>query len=194
MNVLPPGEIAVAQKESRVLVEADRLFYANGIGGTSMREIARAAGTSLGRLSREYRSKELLVVGYLARRHERDVTTLATLRSSGLEPTRILDRALGGVISDLLSPHFRGCAFLNAAAETEHEYALVKQLVRDHRDWYSVETTQLLRQAGHPRAADAADDLVVARDGGMASIHGGNTVAAIGSMRRAIQRTFAELP
>lgn len=187
------ARLPTAEDLSMVLVAADRLFYAGGIVPTTMREVAKASGISLGRLVRIYSSKEALVVAYLAARHQVDVRILERLRASELSPTQILESALDGIISDLLSPNFRGCPFLNAAAESGLEYPDVARHVREHRDWYTEQTTNLLRAAGHPHPADAADDLVLARDGGMASIHGGNVIAAVAAMRRAILRAYREI-
>ena len=188
-----PARLSISEQQSVVLAAADRLFYAGGIVPTTMREIAKASSTSLGRLVRIYPTKEALVVAYLAARHDVDVRILDRLRASELSPTQILESALDGVISDVLAPNFRGCPFLNAAAEAGLEYPDVARQVREHRDWYTEETTNLLRAAGHPHPADAADDLVLARDGGMASIHGGNIIAAVAAMRRAILRAYREI-
>jgi AcrR family transcriptional regulator len=176
-----------------VLAEADRLFYSAGVGATTMKDVAKAAGISRGRLAKMYPTKESLAVAYLEARHEDDVQTLEALRASGMPPTQILDAVLQGVINDLLAQNFRGCAFLNAAAEAGFDYPEVARTVREHRDWFSREATRLLREAGHPVPADAADDLVMARDGGMASIHGGNVIAAVGAMKRSIQRAFGDI-
>jgi AcrR family transcriptional regulator len=180
--------------EAEAIVRAvDPLFYAAGVGVTTMRDAAKAAGISRGRLAKLYPTKQSLVVAYLRRQHEADVRTLDSLTTSGLAPTQILESALGGIVDDLLSADFRGCAFLNAAAETGYDYPEVATEVREHRDWYTTQTTRLLRSAGHPTPADAADDLILARDGGMASIHGANLLAAVAAMRRAIDRTIREI-
>lgn len=181
------------EASSAIRMNADRLFYDNGITETSMREVARAAEISLSRLTRMYPTKEELILEYLAGRHQKDVKMLKALTSGDRTPQQTLRGALESIVTELLSPGFRGCAFLNASAEAGHHYPSIRVEVYAHRDWYTDQTMALLFRAGHPRAADAADDLLLARDGGMASVHGGNVVAAVSAMRRAIQRALAAI-
>lgn len=188
-NPSPPGYL----ERTDLLEHADLLLYSRGIARTSMRDIAAAAHKPLRRLRRYYPTKQSMVVAYLSRRHEKDLRLLQYLRNSELDPSQVLEAALDGIVDDLVGPGFRGCAFLNAAVECGEEYPDVRAIVREHRDWYATETTELLRDAGHPRPADAADDLVLARDGGMASPHGGNIIAAVVAMRRVILRTYDEI-
>jgi len=176
-----------------IRLQADRLFYNNGVLETSMREIARAAHVSLSRLMRMHLSKEHLVLDYLANRHLRDVHTLGELTGAETTPREALRGALDDIVTELLTPGFRGCAFLNASSEAGHHYPSIRTEVYAHRGWYTTETTRLLRAAGHPRPADAADDLLLARDGGMASIHGGNVLSAVSAMRRSISRAFDDI-
>src|SRR5690606_36069197 len=87
---------------------------------------------------------------------------------------------------------FRGCPFINAAAEFPDPAHPVRQIVTAHREWYTELLAGLMRDAGHPRPGDAADDLMLARDGAMSGGYAGDPVAASAALVRAVDRVLAE--
>jgi AcrR family transcriptional regulator len=185
---------ASSDPHTKILVAADALFSLRGIHATGLDEIAAAAGVSRRTLSRSVPGKDALVVEYISGRHERDKNKYEKIRSSGLPPRQILDVVLAEIVADLDSPGFRGCPFINAAAEYPDPHAPVRVAVREHREWYVLVTTSVLREAGHPIPGDAADDVLLARDGAMSSTYGGDRTSATMALRRAVARTLAEIP
>jgi len=91
-----------------------------------MREVARATEISLSRLTRTYPTKEELILEYLAGRHLKDVERLKSLTSGDRTPQQTLHGVLDSIVTELLSPGFRGCAFLNASAEAGHHYPSIR--------------------------------------------------------------------
>lgn len=79
-------------------------------------------------------------------------------------------RAVGRAITDgIRSPEFRGCAFLNAAAEYPDPSHPIHQAVLAHRQWFLETVTELLAQTcGTPAEADGRH-FVMLRDGAMAA-------------------------
>ncbi|WP_188511575.1 TetR/AcrR family transcriptional regulator [Conyzicola nivalis] len=177
----------------RVLEVADYLFYTDGINQTSVDAIAFQADVSTRAFARAFASKEDLIVAYVNQRHESDVDLFSTIAATELSHQLVLNMVLSEVIIDVTSPGFHGCAFINAAIECR-EYLAVQAAVKNHREWYTGAATEVLRQAGHHYPADAADDVLLARDGAMNSGYGGDPTAATAALRRAIDRVLAEIP
>jgi hypothetical protein len=102
-----------------------------------------------------------------------------------------LNVVLSEVVAELNAPGFRGCAFINAAIECRDSKAVL-DAVRRHREWYVAAATDILRRAGHAFPADAADDLLLARDGAMTSAYGGDSISMAAALRRVVDRVLAE--
>lgn len=99
-----------APMKERILVAADRLFYAQGIQAVGVDAVAAEAGISKRTLYNHFRSKDELIAAYLARRGA-SVST-----PEGPPLVQIL-----GVFDELArwfgSKRFRGCPFVNAVSE-----------------------------------------------------------------------------
>ena len=113
-------------------------------------------------------------------------STATTTRSRVL---RAIQDSIQGSIS---GPGFRGCPFLNAAAEFPDATHPVRRAVERHREWYLDVYEQLLRRMGHPMPGDGADDLMLARDGAMAGGYAGDPIASTAALSRAFDRVIAE--
>ncbi|WP_411699057.1 TetR/AcrR family transcriptional regulator [Conyzicola sp.] len=188
----PPANPSGAVRE-RVLEVADYMFYTGGIHQTTIDAIAFQADVSTRAFARAFASKEDLIVAYITRRHESDVALFSTIAATELSHQLVLNMVLSEVIVDVASPGFHGCAFINAAIECR-DYVAVQAAVKQHREWYTGAATEVLRRAGHNYPADAADDVLLARDGAMNSGYGGDPTAATAALRRAIDRVLAEIP
>jgi AcrR family transcriptional regulator len=184
---------ARGDRRQRVLSSADRLFYNNGIRVTTIDQIVTDSRVGKSAFYALYASKELLVLDYVKARHEQDVEKLAAMYRAGISPEEILRAVFDEIVSDISRKSFHGCAFINAASEFSDPANPVRIAIRVHREWYTSVTTEMLRNAGHPLPGDAADDLVIVRDGGMSSSHSGDPVAAAAAMQRAIDRCLQQL-
>ncbi|MEO8463412.1 MAG: TetR/AcrR family transcriptional regulator [Chloroflexota bacterium] len=120
--------------EQDVLATADRLFYASGIAGVGMDDVRDASGVSLRRLYSCYPSKRDLVTAWLQDRHRRWMDWFAEAVnqriSAGSDPLA----APFDVIEEwAASPDFRGCAFINAFAETTEINDEQRVIVAGHK-------------------------------------------------------------
>jgi AcrR family transcriptional regulator len=70
-RVLKPKRVGPSDARARFLVAADRVFLRLGYNGTTIRAIAKEAGTSLGHLSRHWSGKEALFREVFARHFDR---------------------------------------------------------------------------------------------------------------------------
>lgn len=62
-------------------------------------------------------------------------------------------------------PSYRGCPFVNAAAEYPDPTHPVRQAIAEHRRWFRELLRDLLTADGHPEADRTADLLVALKDG-----------------------------
>jgi hypothetical protein len=79
---------------------------------------------------------------------------------------RIVAEAIG---AESCSPGFRGCPFINAAAEYPDPQHPIRQVVDEHRRWFKRTIEELLNEIDVPDASRVADELVMLRDGAMVS-------------------------
>ena len=136
-----------------------------------------------------------LVAGKTSHR-QRDTQALG-LTVGPVEPLDVVGRIAIGALHDAIvatieGPGFRGCPFLNAAAEFPEPGHPVRRAVERHREWYVDVLEQVLRELGHPMPGEAADDLMLARDGAMTGGYAGDPIASTTALGRAFDRVIAE--
>src|SRR3954454_9581726 len=107
----------VSEARSRLLATATRIFYAEGLHSVGIDRIVAEAKVTRATLYRHFPSKEDLVVAYLTAADDQVRAQVEQARAGGKSPADTV-RAVGETITDgIRSQGFRGCAFLNAAAE-----------------------------------------------------------------------------
>jgi hypothetical protein len=87
---------------------------------------------------------------------------------------------------------FRGDAFLNAATEFFDPSHPVRVVVLRHREWLTGFLVELLQDLGHRMPGDAADELILARDGAMSGGYAGDPIAATAALLRVTDDVIAE--
>jgi len=92
-----PSRARGVQRVAELLDAGAALFARNGYEATTMTQIAKRAGASIGSLYQFFPSKEVLAEALFARYVERAVSMLEDLekRASGLSPLRLADRLIG---------------------------------------------------------------------------------------------------
>jgi len=186
----PTPTLAPAKK--RILETADLLFYDEGIRAVGVDRLISASSVTKATFYKHYRSKDRLIAEYVDHRHRQTVDELADLVEQQPDAEAVL-RALQQSISTWISSgEFRGCPFINAAAEFSDPLHPVRRSVIAHREWFVSALEQLVRELGHPLAGDAADDLMLARDGAMTGGYAGDPIAASTALARAFDRVIRE--
>ena len=152
---------------SRILEAASGMFYSQGIRATSADRIIDAVGITKVTFYRHFRSKSDLVVAYLEGQaaQERD-WMLSARHDDAMESLRALATGIG---SASCSPGFRGCPFINAAAEFSDPSDPVRKAVDDHRLWVHDRFADIAADAGVDDVDSVARQLVILRDGAMVS-------------------------
>jgi len=158
-----------SEARSRLLNTATRIFYAEGIHAVGIDRIVAEAQVTRATLYRHFSGKEDLVLAYLdqvdrATRAQADEAVAAGLPAA--DTIRALSRSIAQGIG---SPGFRGCAFLNAAAEYPDPESPVHKAILAHRQWFLATVTHLLAGIRETGAGPAARHFVMMRDGAMAT-------------------------
>lgn len=154
----------------RLLASATRLFDENSIRSVSADKVIADAGTTKVTFYRHFRSKDQLVVAYLDAQLERLQAALDAERGAGRDACALLLRLAAANGSAACRPGFRGCAFINAAAEYPADGNVVRAAVGRYRAWLHGVVAGLLEELGVDRPGVVADQLIMLRDGAM--VHG----------------------
>lgn len=176
----------------RILAAASELFYADGLHAVSAdRVIARAEITKV-TFYRHFRSKDDLLVAYLERRaaFERDAITGAQ-QAVGDDPLATFDALAAGIGEMSCQPGFRGCPFINAAAEYSDPTHPVRQVVDAHRRWFRDEVAALLGDLGVTDVETAATEAVMLRDGAMVTGYLGDPAQVSTALARGFHAIIA---
>lgn len=175
----------------RLLAASDELFYRDGVHSTGIDTVIEKAGVAKGSLYYIFGGKDELVATYLRARHEAWRQRVAVAQAGTDDPVeKIL--AIFDALADYVSlPNFRGCPFVNAAAEAPAGEA--QQLaIKQYRDWVRQSFLELAADTGVPESAALADALIVLYDGAMATAEvGGAARAAALTAKRIARLTVA---
>lgn len=155
-----------AHPRERLLQTASQLFYAEGIHAVGVERLVKEATVTKATFYRHFPSKDDLVAAYLTATGEDIRRKVAAAQAD--KSTR--DALLGviAVIGDATSAEdFRGCEFLNAAAEYPDSGNRVRGVIDEHRAWLHGVLANLTRKLGHPDPAYAARALILLVDGAL---------------------------
>jgi AcrR family transcriptional regulator len=184
---------APAPAKVRILEIANGLFYREGIRTVGIDRLISDSSVTKATFYKHYRAKDILIVDYMKARHDKSVGDLEAIIDGSRDAKNAIDRWKTAVSAELAENGFRGCAFLNAAAEFADPGHPVRRIVTEHRDWYVARLADVLRNAGHAVPGDAADELMLARDGAMSGSYAGDPIAASTAFNRAVSRVVAEI-
>jgi AcrR family transcriptional regulator len=170
----------------RILDAASELFYAHGIRAVSADKVIERAGITKVTFYRHFRTKDSLVVAYLERQAAWERAALDDMRRSVDDAEKAFRRFAHAVGAEACRPGFRGCSFINAAAEYAAADSPVRTVVAEHRAWYHETFTSMLEQMDVPDADEVADELMMLRDGAMLSGYLGDPARVADALERAM--------
>ena len=172
--------------KQRILEVATELFYDEGIRQVGVDRLISKSEVTKATFYKHYRAKDNLIAAYIEGRHKRDKEDLEKLAESCGSAAATLTSLVSTINEDLQQPEFRGCLFLNAAAEYPESTHPVRLQVVAHREWYTDFIAGLLAELGHPLPGEGADEFLLARDGAMIGSYAGDSVAAAGAFQRVV--------
>lgn len=145
-----------------IAVVAAGLFYREGIHLVGVDRIAEKAGITKRTLYRYFRSKDDLIAAALRR------STLIRFPNDGTAAERIVG-AFEALVRSVRHEAFRGCPFINAAAELSDPRhpgrEIVTRVTTRRRTWFA----ERAAEAGIEEAAALAEQLDVLFDGALAN-------------------------
>jgi AcrR family transcriptional regulator len=158
-----------SEARQRLLATATRIFYAEGIHAVGVDRLIAEAKVTRATFYRHFPGKEDLVLSYLREVHTMERATVETAIADNSEPVDALLAIARSIAQGIQSPGFRGCAFLNAAAEYPATDQPVHQEIIAHRQWFLDTLTTLMTKVHAETADPAARHFVMLRDGAMAA-------------------------
>ena len=170
----------------RILKSASRLFYRKGVRAVSMDDVAHAAGVTKMTVYQHFRSKKVLLIDSLRARQEERQESLARYiaGTAHLPPVERLGSIFDWLYEYWTRGDWRGCPFVNAAAEMAPEEDAVRKV--------ALESKVALRNSLQEFAADAEiPDPEKTADALLLLIEGATTMAMLEKDPKAALRAKA---
>lgn len=165
----------------RILAAASELFYAHGIRATSADRIIEQVGITKVTFYRHFRTKSDLVVAYLEQQAAGEREWIEHVHHKG-DPVGSLRTLATDIGAASCSPGFRGCAFINAAAEFSDSEDPVRGVVDDHRRWMLGTFAEIAADAKVSDTDSTARQLMILRDGAMVNGYLGDAASVADSL------------
>lgn len=158
-----PAEFEVSPARRRLLDTATRLFYTEGIHAVGIDRIIAEAGVAKATFYNHFPSKDDLVLAYVEEQDRQGREAVAVLPEQA--PRKTIAAILGRISDAVTVGRWRGCPFLNAAAEYPDPASPVRRAIDARRMWYHGLLSQLLAEDGDPTPSVTASLLVALSDG-----------------------------
>lgn len=149
----------------KVLGSASDLFYRNGIAATGVDAIVGHAGVSKRTLYNNFGGKAELVAAYLRARDERWLASLREVTDRYEDPKERLLATIEAYGEWLVGEDYRGCAFINAAAEIADPDHPARAVALSHKEGVREHLAGLAAEAGLPRPDVLAEKLLLLLEG-----------------------------
>ena len=153
----------------RILDTAFRLFYAHGLRAVGVDRIIEESHVAKATFYKHFPSKDDLALAYLEKVDEVWSGQLhAAAQAAGTDPADRLVGLFGALSSACRRDGYRGCAFINAAAESEAGSAVHDRTV-EHKQAVLAWVRGLADDAGADDPKGLARSLTLLLDGGLAT-------------------------
>ncbi|WP_373414155.1 TetR/AcrR family transcriptional regulator [Ensifer aridi] len=156
-----PPEAGPARR--RLLDTATRLFSESGIHAVGIDRIIAEAGVAKATFYNHFPSKDHLVVAYLEEMDRLGRAAVAALPKQA--PRKMISAIMERISEAVVAGGWRGCPFLNAAAEYPDPASPVRHAINARRVWYHDSLQSLLAEDGDPTPSVTASLLVALSDG-----------------------------
>lgn len=179
----------------RLLETASDLFYRQGYLATGINQVIAEAGVAKASFYAHFPSKEALCQAYLERRHELWGGWLEAEIAKGRAPRERVTRVFDFLERWLPGCDYRGCAFLNIAAEIPADDSALRAIVCDVKRGLRDRCEALLQDLAdsEPRYADLpvsalADTMYLLVEGAITGAQNFGELWPVYSARRALER------
>jgi AcrR family transcriptional regulator len=177
----------------RILQAAGRLFYRHGYHATGIDRIVAEAGVAKMSLYQHFGSKDELVAAFLARRDDYWCDWLAArVQALAGAPRARLLAVFDALGEWFKSEDFRGCAFINAAAEFPDAEHHARVLSRRHKQRVQAYFKDLAEAARMSRPGELAAQLALLAEGAIVTAQVGDAREAAGRAKAIARRILPE--
>ncbi len=182
------------QARDKILATAFRLFYAQGLRAAGIDTIIAESGVAKATFYKYFPAKDDLILAYLDKVDGVWTGQLhAAADAAGPDPADRLVGLFDALASACRRDGYRGCAFINAAAESASGTRVHERTVA-HKDSVRTWIRGLAEEAGAPDPDRLARSLTLLLDGGLASgVLDADPAAAIAARDAAAQLVAADL-
>jgi AcrR family transcriptional regulator len=153
----------------RVFEVAADLFYRESIRSVGVETIVKAAGVAKISLYRSFASKDDLIVAYLRDRNADYWRRLDRLMAKEKDPRAQLRVLAGHIAARATTPGYRGCPFINYAAEFPDAAHPGHRVVEENKQKMRQRLIVLAKGMGAQRPSQLADALFLMIEGAYAS-------------------------
>lgn len=153
----------IVSPRRRLLDTATRLFYTEGIRGVGIDRIIAEAGVAKATFYNHFPSKDDLVLAYIEEQDQLGRDAIAAIPRQS--PRKMIAAMLERISAAVVTGDYRGCPFLNAAAEYHDPKSPVRQAIHARRNWHHGVLRKLLAADGDPAPSVTASLLVALSDG-----------------------------
>jgi AcrR family transcriptional regulator len=157
----PAAEPSAARR--RLLDTATRRVYAEGIRAVGLDRIIAEAGIAKATFYKHFPSKDDLVLAYIEEQDDLGRAAVAALPAKS--PREMIFAVMARIGQAAAAPGWRGCPFINAAAEYTDPKSAVRQAIDSRRAWYRGVLRKHLTADGDPSPSLTAALLVAMSDG-----------------------------
>lgn len=154
--------------QSRLLEATEQLVYSGGIHATGMDAIVKASGVARKSIYRLYPTKEALVAAALLNRDARWMAWFIRSTPPTDDPLMRVMSIFPALRQWFESEGFHGCAFINAAGETEDPDSEIRAVSRFHKQRLLDYLNELTQACNLPDPQESARHLLVLIDGATA--------------------------
>jgi AcrR family transcriptional regulator len=172
---------------NRILDTATNLFYAEGVHAVGIDRIIAEAGVAKATFYKHFPAKDELVRAYIQNQSRQGRAMVDNISERSARDSIL---AIFDLVADAAAqPGYRGCPFLNAAAEYPEPSHPVRQAIDEQRQWQRDLLRGLLGAYGSPDPETTADVLTVAGDGLLVASH----LDRPANLRRLIRETVLRI-
>jgi AcrR family transcriptional regulator len=162
----------VVSKREHLVETATRLFCRDGFRATGVDRILAEAGVAKMTLYNHFKSKDDLILEVLSRRDDGFRHWLAEAAAARATAPRDQLLAIFDVLDEWFhQPGFRGCTFVNAAAEFGAAEAPPHRIAAGHKHRVGAYLRDLADGAGAPDPARLAEELMLLIEGAISLAH-----------------------
>ncbi len=163
-----PKQLRGTAVRDKLVDIATQLFYDNGIHAVGVDEVVRQAGVAKATLYRWFPGKDDLVLAVLQRRDEVFWAKWDTVEAQHPDPRDELAAQLRWIQDLATWEGYRGCAFVNTAAEFDHTRAAIRERCLRHEHELQRRLRALTAELGVADSDRLADQLHISIVGAFA--------------------------